>query len=80
MPGYRKLIVLEAFDRNEKGELVSAIEPRHLQTEAAAIYQAQMLINDHEGVVAWSREGQPGIGEEGPTIILFQYGDIPEFE
>ncbi|PZM10341.1 hypothetical protein [Rhizobium tubonense] len=80
MPGHRKLIVVEAFDRNEKGELISASEPRRMQSEAAAIYQAQTLINDHDGVVAWSREGQPGIGEEGPTIILFQCGDIPEFE
>jgi len=38
------------------------------------------LINDHDGVVAWMREGQPAVGEEGPTIILFQHGQIPEFE
>jgi hypothetical protein len=80
MPGLRKLIVVEAFDRNKAGDFIPAFEPRHMPNEEAAVYQAQTLINDHDGVVAWMREGQPAIGEEGPTIILFQHGQIPEFE
>jgi hypothetical protein len=80
MPGFRKLIVVAAFDQDATGALIDAFEPRHMLTEEAAIYSAQTLINDHDGVVAWSREADPAVGEEGPTIILFQYGRIPEFE
>ena len=80
MPGFRKLIAVEAFNRCASGALVEAFEPRYMTREDAAIYAAQTLINDHDGVVAWSREADPAVGEGGPTIILFQYGIIPEFE
>lgn len=80
MPGFRKMIVVTAFDRDTKGNLLTAFGPRHMETEESAIYTAQTLINDHAGVVAWSREANPAVGEEGPTIILYQHGQIPEFD
>lgn len=80
MPGFRKLIAVEAFNRGASGALVEAIEPQYMTKEDAAIYTAQTLINDYDGVVAWSREANPAVGEGGPTIILFQYGTVPEFE
>lgn len=80
MPGFRKMIIVTAFDRDADGGFVPAFGPREMQTEESAIYAAQTLINDHAGVVAWSREANPAVGEEGPTIILFQYGQIPEFD
>jgi Zn-finger domain-containing protein len=80
MPGFRKMIVVTAFDRDAKGNLLTAFGPRYMETEESAIYTAQTLINDHAGVVAWSREANPAVGEEGPTIILYQHGQIPEFD
>lgn len=79
MPGYRKLIVVEAFDEDASGALADAFEPRQMTTEEAAVYFAQTLINDHDGVIAWSREANTAVGEEGPIIILFQHGKVPEF-
>lgn len=80
MPGFRKMIVVTAFDRDGNGGFKPAFGPQQMETEEAAIYTAQTLINDHLGVVAWSREANPAVGEEGPTIILYQHGQIPEFD
>ncbi|MBO9099746.1 MULTISPECIES: hypothetical protein [Rhizobium] len=80
MPGFRKMIVVTAFDRDADGRLEPAFGPRQMETEESAVYAAQTLINDHAGVVAWSREANPAVGEEGPTIILYQHGQIPEFD
>jgi hypothetical protein len=74
------MIVVTAFDRDAGGDLAPAFGPRQMETEEAAVYMAQTLINDHAGVVAWSREANPAVGEEGPTIILYQHGHIPEFD
>jgi hypothetical protein len=80
MPGFRKMIVVTAFDRDAEGNFKAVFGPRQMETEESAIYTAQTLINDHAGVVAWSREANPAVGEEGPTIILYQHGQIPEFD
>jgi hypothetical protein len=80
MPGFRKMIVVSAFDRGPDGTLTIGFGPRQMTSEETAIYAAQTLINDHVGVVAWSREANTAVGEEGPTIILYQHGEIPEFD
>ena len=79
MPGFRKLIVVEAYDVGADGDLVLACDPRQMQSEEAAIYQAQMLINQHAGILAWSRHADTVHGETEPPVILFQHGRIPEF-
>ncbi len=74
-----KLIVLAAFDRDEDtGELRPAFEPRELRDEDQAKRQARMIKDQHAGVIAWSREAQPDIGEFGPPDILVVYGEVPE--
>ncbi|MDX3929081.1 MAG: hypothetical protein QHC90_25185 [Shinella sp.] len=80
MPTQRKLIVLAAFDRNEDGDLMPAFEPRQVDGEERAKREARILANRHAGVVAWSRDADPQIGEYGPPTILFQSGDIPDLE
>lgn len=30
------------------------------------------------GVIAWSREAQPDVGEYGPPTTLFVSGDVPD--
>jgi len=39
-----------------------------------------MLKDQHTGVIAWSREASPDVGEFGPPEVLAVYGDVPEME
>lgn len=76
-----KLIVLLAFDKDEdSGELRPAFEAREMRDEETARRQARLLKDTHAGVIAWSREAQPDIGEFGPPEILAAYGEVPEME
>lgn len=79
-PKPTKLIVLMAFDRGEDGELVPAFEPREMPDERRAKQAAFELKTRHAGVVAWSRDANPAIGEFGPPEVLAVYGDVPEME
>jgi hypothetical protein len=75
-----KLIVVAAFDRNEDGELIPAFDPQQQQSEARAIRLAKGLATKHAGVIAWSREANPALGEYGPPTTLFISGDVPDME
>ena len=75
-----KLIVLMAFDRDEEGDLRPAFEPREMPDERRAKQAALELKSRHAGVVAWSRDANPAIGEFGPPEVLAVYGDVPEME
>ena len=75
-----KLIVLAAFVKNDDGELVPAFDPRQVQSEGQAKLDALMLGDKYAGVVAWSREADPAIGEYGPPVIIYQRGEIPDLE
>lgn len=75
-----KLVVLAAFQHGEDGELVPAFEPREFQSEGSAINQAKILSQDCAGVVAWSREAEPMIGEYGDPVELCRYGEVPDME
>jgi hypothetical protein len=73
-----KLIVVVAFDRGENGELFPAFGPADQRSEDRAIRAARALADKHAGVIAWSREAQPDIGEYGPPTTLFVSGDVPD--
>ncbi|UIK04975.1 hypothetical protein [Neorhizobium galegae] len=75
-----KLIVLVAFRKNDDGDLVPAFDPRQIDTEERAKREARLMADQYAGVVAWSREADPAIGEYGPPVILYQHGDCPDFE
>ena len=75
-----KLIVVAAFDRNEDGELVPAFDPQQQQSEERATRLAKGLAGKHAGVIAWSREANPRLGEYGPPTTLFTAGDVPDME
>jgi len=79
-PKMPKLIVVTAFDRDEDGELQAAFGPAEQQTEDRAIRTAQGLASKHAGVIAWSREANPKIGEYGEPIVLFQAGSVPDMD
>ncbi|RWO40383.1 MAG: hypothetical protein EOS12_26145 [Mesorhizobium sp.] len=75
-----RLIVVVAFDRGEDGELFPAFGPADQQSEDRAIRTAEALAAKHAGVIAWSREADPTLGEYGPPNTLFVSGDVPDME
>lgn len=75
-----KLIVLAAFVKNDDGELVPAFDPRQVDTEERAKRDGRLMADQYAGVVAWSREADPAIGEYGPPVIIFRSGEVPELE
>lgn len=76
-----KLIVLAAFRRDDQtGDLVPAFHPRECPSEDRAKQEARMLSTWHAGVVAWSREAAPDVGDYGPPTVIASYGDIPDME
>lgn len=79
-PKMPKLIVVVAFDRGDDGELVEAFGPADQQSEDRAVRTAKALAEKHAGVIAWSREANPALGEYGEPEVLFTAGDIPDME
>jgi hypothetical protein len=76
-----KLIVVAAFDRDEEGELRPAAGfPLEQQSEERAVRLAKGLAGKHAGVIAWSRDADPSIGEYGAPKTLFTAGDVPDME
>lgn len=75
-----KLIVVAGFNRDDEGDLKPAFDPRQMQSEDAAVRFAKMIESQHAGVIAWSREANPAIGEYGEPTILYQAGDVPDME
>lgn len=75
-----KLIVVMAFDRDEDDELQPAFDPMEQQSEERAIRTARALADKHAGVIAWSREANPTLGEYGEPTTLFVSGDVPDME
>ena len=75
-----KLIVVIAFDRDAEGELQPLFGPQDFQTEERAVRVAKALATKHDGVIAWSREARPDIGEYGDPTTLFTAGDVPDME
>ena len=74
------MIVLSAFNIDGSGALVHAFEPRRMKREDTAVYVAETMVNDYAGVVVWCREANVAVGEERPSVILFQSGKVLEFD
>ncbi len=75
-----KLIVVVAFDRGDDGELFPMYGPTDQQSEERAIRTAKALATKHVGVIAWSRDADPALGDYGPPKTLFVSGDVPDME
>ena len=75
-----KLIVMAAFDETEDGDLIPAFDPKQYDSEERAVREAKSLMDKHAGVIAWSRDADPLLGEFGPPNVLFQNGKIPDME
>lgn len=75
-----KLIAVEGGDHDETGDLQPVFGPAEQQTEDRAIRTAKSLAGKHAGVIAWSREANPALGEYGEPTTLFMGGDVPDME
>ena len=65
------------FRRDEEGELV-ALEPSEAPTPNAAVSRARSLASKEAGAIAFSRTGDPDIGEFHDAVVLWQDGEVPD--
>ena len=65
------------FVRNEDGDLVTD-EPREAQSETGAKRIAAALATEKAGALAFSRTGDPEVGEFDDAVILARYGEVAE--
>ena len=71
--------VVQAFEQREGG--IVPVEPKACPSAASARALAARLAQSHVGVIAWSRTGDPDLGDWGPPEVLVRAGVIPdEFE
>lgn len=68
--------VVLPFVRDEDGELV-AEEGVEAPSAYAAQRRAQAMIGKKAGAIAFSRTGDPTIGEFDDAEILGRYGEVP---
>lgn len=79
MPGTFSTVYLVAFDLDNRNQAIAAFEPRVAADEAAALQEARDLASRYAGVVVWRRDGNPVVGEEGESIVVFTVGRIGDF-
>jgi hypothetical protein len=65
------------FVRNEEGDLVTA-EPKEAQSDAGAKRMAAVLAMNHAGALAFSRSGDPDVGEFADAVIIARYGEVAD--
>jgi hypothetical protein len=68
--------VAMGFERDEAGDLV-ALDPLEAQSSTQAISRARVLAATKAGAIAFSRTGDPDVGEFEDAKLLWQAGDIP---
>jgi hypothetical protein len=69
--------VAMGFERDETGELV-ALDPVESQSSTQAVSRARALAAGKAGAVAFSRTGDPEIGEFTDAVVLVTVGDVPD--
>jgi len=65
------------FRRDEEGELI-ALEPVEAPTSSAAVSRARSLASKEAGAIAFSRTGDPDVGEFQDAVVLWQDGEVPD--
>lgn len=68
--------VAMGFERVD-AELV-ALDPVECQSSTQAISRARSLAATKAGAVAFSRTGDPNLGEFSDAVVLFIVGDVPD--
>jgi hypothetical protein len=67
--------VVVPFDRNDESDLTAG-ETKELPSAIAAERQAESTARTHAGTVAFSRTGDPAVGEFQEVVILAQFGEV----
>ena len=68
--------VAMGFERDETGELV-AMDPVECHSSAQAASRARSLAASKAGAIAFSRTGDPMLGDFADATVLWQGGDVP---
>lgn len=68
--------VVQAFE--ERDGATVALEPKAAPGEASARALAKMMAITHVGVIAWSKTGDPDLGQWEQPKELFRAGVIPD--
>ena len=63
--------------RNEEGDLV-AEDGQEAPSAFAAQRRAQALVSKKAGAIAFSRSGDPAVGEFEDAVVLGRYGEAPD--
>jgi hypothetical protein len=69
--------VVLPFSPDEDGAIVAG-EGMPAQSAGGAVRQAERVAADKGGAVAFSRTGDPDIGEFEPAVVLARFGNVPE--
>ena len=64
------------FSKDEKGDLVAG-EAAEFQGSRAATASAHAMAIKYGGAVAFSRRGDPAVGEFEDAVLLVSVGDVP---
>jgi hypothetical protein len=67
--------VVVPFDRSDEGNLTAG-EAKEVPSATAAERQARSIARTHAGAVAFSRTGDPSIGEFHDAVIVAQFGQV----
>jgi hypothetical protein len=68
--------IVQAFVEQDGGLL--AAEPKACPSAGSALSLASRLATTNIGVIAWSRTGDPELGDWEPAVVLARTGTIPE--
>lgn len=69
--------VVVPFDVDEEGNYF-ALEPMEARSAGAAHYRVQSLASAGKGGVAFSRTGDPALGEFSDRFVLAATGHLPD--
>lgn len=67
--------VVVPFDRDKVGGLTAG-EVKEVPSASAAERKAGSFSSQHAGAVAFSRTGDPSVGEFQDAVILAQFGEV----
>ena len=65
------------FVRTDDGEVVAG-EAKELRTAGAAVREAQRMALTAAGAVAFSRTGDPAMGEFEDAVVIRRFGEVDD--
>ena len=71
-----QLIVVVVLTKAMQANCFQVGEPLQFETAERAVRAAKDLASMHAGVIAWSREARPDVGEYGQPTVLYTAGEV----